>query len=134
MNFSKTLHPVASFLCVSVSVYEFLFLCFLWETKNFLLMLLIRNEVFEPVEKLPNMELKAVGKSLCFSDQFNLTRTGLFTCGKVAKKGVELSSARNLNVALICYRKARVNCLEEEIVASGQYFQKTFKRNQTRKQ
>ena len=113
---------------------SFFFLCFLWETKKFGLMMLIRNGVFEPVEKLPNMELKAVGKSLCFSDQFNLTRTGLFTCGKVAKKGVKLSSARNLNVALICYREARVNCLMEEIVASGKYFQKTIKRNQTCKQ
>ena len=83
-------------------------MCFLWETKKFGLMLLIRNGVFEPVEKLPNMELKAGGTSStsCFLDQFNLTKTGLFTCGKVAKKGVELSSARNLNVALICYREA----------------------------
>ena len=81
-------------------------MCFLWETKKLGLMLLIRNGVFEPVEKLPNMELKAGGTSLCFLDKFNLTRTGLFTCGKVAKKGVKLSSARNLNVALVCYREA----------------------------
>ena len=105
MNFSKTLHPVASFLCVSVSVYEFLFFCVVCG-KQKVPVDIVDLKVFEPVEKLPNMELKAVGKSLCFSDQFNLTRTGLFTCGKVAKKGVELSSARDLNVALICYREA----------------------------
>ena len=65
MNFSKTSCPVAvSFLCVSVFVSEFLFLCvFCGKQKKFLLILSIRNEVFEPVEKLPNMELKAGGRS-----------------------------------------------------------------------
>ena len=65
-------------------------------------------KVFEPVEKLPNMELKAGGTSStsCFLDQFNLTKTCLFTCGKVAKKGVKLSSARDLKMALVCYREA----------------------------
>ena len=83
-------------------------MCFLWETKKLLLILLIRNEVFEPVEKLPNMELKAGGTSLSNMQNKSpiLNTASLFTCGKVAKKGVKLSSARDLNVALVCYREA----------------------------
>ena len=65
MNFSKTLHPVASFLCVSVSVYEFLFffVC-VFCGKQKVPVDIVDLKVFEPVEKLPNMELKAGGTSL----------------------------------------------------------------------
>ena len=63
MNFSKTLHPVASFLCVSVSVYEFLFFC-VFCGKQKVPVDIVDLKVFEPVEKLPNMELKAGGTSL----------------------------------------------------------------------
>ena len=64
MNFSKTLHPVASFLCVSVSVYEFLFFLCVFCGKQKVPVDIVDLKVFEPVEKLPNMELKAGGTSL----------------------------------------------------------------------
>ena len=63
MNFSKTLHPVAIFLCVSVSVYEFLFLC-VFCGKQKVLVDNVDLKAFEPVEKLPNIKLKAGGTSL----------------------------------------------------------------------
>ena len=65
-------------------------------------------KVFEPVEKLPNMELKAGGTSLSNMQNKSpiLNTASLFTCGKVAKEGLKLSSARDLNVALVCYREA----------------------------
>ena len=84
----------------------FCFVCILWETK--VPVDIVDLKVFEPVEKLPNMELKAGGTSLSNMQNKSpiLNTPSLFTCGKVAKEGLKLSSARDLNVALVCYREA----------------------------